>query len=99
MTMHPDLDVCAERAIRDMIVLLGDKAKLSCEDAYTLSSSELGRGGFTAAASRTGVQRKQPLSLSTTTPQDPISDRDSLARRANVQAQFLGGICTDKAIM
>jgi acetamidase/formamidase len=38
MAMHPDLDVCVERALRDMIVLLGEKAGLSREDAYTLCS-------------------------------------------------------------
>lgn len=38
MGMDPDLDQCAVRALRDMIVLLGEKAGLSREDAYTLCS-------------------------------------------------------------
>jgi acetamidase/formamidase len=38
MFMDPDLDRCAENAVRDMIVLLGEKRNLSCEDAYTLCS-------------------------------------------------------------
>jgi acetamidase/formamidase len=38
MGMDPDLDQCAVRALRDMIVLLGEKAGLSPEDAYTLCS-------------------------------------------------------------
>lgn len=38
MAMDPDLDQCAVKALRDMIVLLGEKAKLSREDAYTLCS-------------------------------------------------------------
>ncbi len=38
MAMDPDLDQCAIRALRDMIVLLGETAKLSREDAYTLRS-------------------------------------------------------------
>jgi acetamidase/formamidase len=36
--MDPDLDRCAENAVRDMIVLLGEKRDLSREDAYTLCS-------------------------------------------------------------
>jgi len=38
MGMDPDLDQCAVMALRDMIVLLGEKANLSREDAYTLCS-------------------------------------------------------------
>jgi len=38
MGMDPDLDQCAVMALRDMIVLLGEKAGLSREDAYTLCS-------------------------------------------------------------
>jgi acetamidase/formamidase len=38
MAMNPSLDVCAERALRDMIVLLGEKGGLSKHDAYTLCS-------------------------------------------------------------
>ena len=38
MHMDPDLDVCAREALRDMIALIGDRAGLSREDAYTLCS-------------------------------------------------------------
>lgn len=38
MAMHPDLDRCAEAALRDMIVLLGEQRGLSREDAYMLCS-------------------------------------------------------------
>ncbi|WP_424629930.1 acetamidase/formamidase family protein [Bradyrhizobium sp. SYSU BS000235] len=38
MAMDPDLDQCAIRALRDMIVLLGETSKLSREDAYMLCS-------------------------------------------------------------
>jgi acetamidase/formamidase len=38
MGLDPDLDRCAERALREMIALLGDKAGLSREDAYMLCS-------------------------------------------------------------
>ncbi|MBB3451764.1 acetamidase/formamidase [Rhizobium sp. BK313] len=38
MGMDPDLDQCSIMALRDMIVLLGEKAGLSREDAYTLCS-------------------------------------------------------------
>ena len=38
MGMDPDLDQCLAMALRDMIVLLGEKAGLSREDAYTLCS-------------------------------------------------------------
>lgn len=38
MGMDPDLDQCAIKALRDMIVLLGETAGLSREDAYTLCS-------------------------------------------------------------
>ena len=38
MGMDPDLDQCVVRALRDMIALLGEKAGLSAEDAYTLCS-------------------------------------------------------------
>lgn len=38
MGMDPDLDQCVVRALRDMIVLLNEKAGLSPEDAYTLCS-------------------------------------------------------------
>jgi acetamidase/formamidase len=38
MGMDPDLDRCAEMALRDMIRLIGEKAGLSKEDAYTLCS-------------------------------------------------------------
>jgi acetamidase/formamidase len=38
MAMDPDLDQCVVKALRDMIVLLGETAKLSREDAYTLCS-------------------------------------------------------------
>jgi acetamidase/formamidase len=36
--MEPDLDQYVIRALRDRIVLLGEKRNLSCEDAYTLRS-------------------------------------------------------------
>jgi acetamidase/formamidase len=38
MAMHPDLNRCAENALRDMIVLLGEQRGLSREDAYMLCS-------------------------------------------------------------
>ena len=38
MGLDPDLDRCAERALREMIALLGVKAGLSREDAYMLCS-------------------------------------------------------------
>ena len=38
MGMAPDLDRCVEMALRDMIVLLGETAGLSRQDAYTLCS-------------------------------------------------------------
>lgn len=38
MGMDPDLDRCAEMALRDMIGLIGEVAGLSREDAYTLCS-------------------------------------------------------------
>jgi len=38
MGMDPDLDRCVETALRDMIVLIGEVAGLSREDAYTLCS-------------------------------------------------------------
>jgi acetamidase/formamidase len=38
MAMDPDLDQCVVRALRDMIVLIGEKRNLSREDAYTLCS-------------------------------------------------------------
>jgi len=38
MAMHPDLNRCAENALRDMIVLLGEQRGLSREDAYILCS-------------------------------------------------------------
>ena len=38
MGMDPDLDQCVVLALRDMIVLLGEKRNLSREDAYTLCS-------------------------------------------------------------
>jgi acetamidase/formamidase len=38
MGMDPDLDRCMEMALRDMIVLLGEKGGLGREDAYTLCS-------------------------------------------------------------
>ena len=38
MGTDPDLDRCVEMALRDMILLLGEKAGLSREDAYTLCS-------------------------------------------------------------
>ena len=38
MGMDPDLDQCVIKALRDMIVLLGEKAGLSAEDAYSLCS-------------------------------------------------------------
>jgi acetamidase/formamidase len=38
MGMDPDLDQCMAMALRDMIVLLGEKAGLSRADAYTLCS-------------------------------------------------------------
>jgi len=38
MGMDPDLDQCVVRALRDMIALLGEKAGLNSEDAYTLCS-------------------------------------------------------------
>ena len=38
MAMDPDLDRCAETALRDMIVLICEKTNLSREDAYMLCS-------------------------------------------------------------
>ena len=38
MGMDPDLDQCMAMALRDMIALLGERAGLSREDAYTLCS-------------------------------------------------------------
>jgi acetamidase/formamidase len=38
MGMDPDLDRCVEIALRDMIRLIGERARLSREDAYTLCS-------------------------------------------------------------
>lgn len=38
MGLDPDLDQCVVQALRDMIVLLGETAGLSREDAYTLCS-------------------------------------------------------------
>jgi acetamidase/formamidase len=38
MGMDPDLDQCAVKALRDMIVLLGEVRGLSRQDAYTLCS-------------------------------------------------------------
>jgi len=38
MGMDPDLDQCVVMALRDMIVLLQEKANISREDAYTLCS-------------------------------------------------------------
>ncbi len=38
MGLDPDLDQCVVQALRDMIVLLGEVAGLSLEDAYTLCS-------------------------------------------------------------
>ncbi|WP_460451426.1 acetamidase/formamidase family protein [Alsobacter sp. SYSU BS001988] len=38
MGMDPDLDQCVVRALRDMIVLLGEKGGLAREDAYSLCS-------------------------------------------------------------
>ena len=38
MGMDPDLDQCVVMALRDMIRLIGEKANLSREDAYTLCS-------------------------------------------------------------
>jgi acetamidase/formamidase len=38
MAMDPDLDQCVVKALRDMIVLIGEKRNLSREDAYTLCS-------------------------------------------------------------
>ena len=38
MGMDPSLDRCLEIALRDMIVLLGEKAGLSRADAYMLCS-------------------------------------------------------------
>ncbi|MDE1994119.1 MAG: acetamidase/formamidase family protein [Rhizobiaceae bacterium] len=38
MGMDPDLDQCSVMALRDMIVLIGEKTGLSREDAYTLCS-------------------------------------------------------------
>ncbi len=38
MGMDPDLDQCLAIALRDMIVLLGERAGLSRDDAYTLCS-------------------------------------------------------------
>lgn len=38
MGMDPDLDQCLTMALRDMIVLVGEKAGLGREDAYTLCS-------------------------------------------------------------
>ncbi len=38
MGIHPDLDRCAEQALREMIALLGKKSGLSREDAYVLCS-------------------------------------------------------------
>ena len=38
MAMDPDLDQCVVRALRDMIMLLGERSNMSREDAYTLCS-------------------------------------------------------------
>jgi acetamidase/formamidase len=38
MGMDPDLDQCLAMALRDMIVLIGEKRGLSRADAYTLCS-------------------------------------------------------------
>jgi acetamidase/formamidase len=38
MAMHPDLNRCAENALRDMIVLIGEQRGLSRDDAYMLCS-------------------------------------------------------------
>jgi acetamidase/formamidase len=38
MYMHPDLDRCAEEALRQMIALIVERAGISREDAYTLCS-------------------------------------------------------------
>lgn len=38
MGMNPDLDICVEMALRDMIALIQKKAGLSWADAYTLCS-------------------------------------------------------------
>ncbi|MEM7212952.1 MAG: acetamidase/formamidase family protein [Pseudomonadota bacterium] len=38
MFMHPDLDRCAEEALRQMIALIVDRIGISREDAYTLCS-------------------------------------------------------------
>jgi acetamidase/formamidase len=38
MGMDPDLDQCVVKALRDMIVLIGEEAGLSREDAYMLCS-------------------------------------------------------------
>ncbi|ETR76742.1 amidase [Afipia sp. P52-10] len=38
MGMDPDLDQCVVKALRDMIVLLGEKGNLARDDAYTLCS-------------------------------------------------------------
>lgn len=38
MGLDPDLDRCAERALREMIALMGERAGLSREDAYMLCS-------------------------------------------------------------
>src|SRR6201993_395778 len=38
MAMDPDLDQCVVKALRDMIVLIGEKRNLSREDAYPLCS-------------------------------------------------------------
>jgi acetamidase/formamidase len=38
MGLDPDLDRCAERALREMIALVGERAGLSREDAYMLCS-------------------------------------------------------------
>ena len=38
MHVHPDLDRCAEEALRDMIGLICERSKLTREDAYMLCS-------------------------------------------------------------
>ncbi len=38
MGMNEDLDDAAKQALRDMIALIGERANLSAEDAYTLCS-------------------------------------------------------------
>ncbi len=38
MAFDPDLDVCAATALREMIAMIGDRTRLSREDAYTLCS-------------------------------------------------------------